>query len=242
MARKSSPTSFPSTPYTDNNAAASGLVSNAAEAGLDVSGLNPLAQLQAAVANLLDAASDATGPEGPEGPAGPTGPTGPMGPPGADGATGATGAAGSDGAPGAAGPSGAVGATGSTGTTGPAGPAGPAGASGATGPTGPAGSAPVLTYSEVTQTGGKTASVWSDSDTTTITTSSDVVQPNDDFTFTFSNSRFTKEKHPRITVMGTSMPLYYFPIITPLIGASEIMVKNTSGSPMGEAVVLRVTI
>lgn len=44
---------FPTTVYTNNNTAASGLVSNAAEAGLDVSGLNPIAQLQSAVANLL---------------------------------------------------------------------------------------------------------------------------------------------------------------------------------------------
>jgi|SRR5882672_3056876 len=128
------------------------------------------------------------------------------------------------------------------------GPMGPAGVDGATGPTGPqgppgpAGSAPVQTYSAVTQTGGKTASVWSDSDTTTITTSTDVVNANDDFTFTFSNSRFKPEKHPRITVMGTSHPLYYFPMIVPLNGASDITVKNTSGSPMGEAIVLRVTI
>lgn len=125
------------------------------------------------------------------------------------------------------------------GTVGPVGPAGPQGPPGIAGP---AGSAPVLTYSEVTQTGGKTASVWSDTDRTTITTSSDVVNANDDFVFTFSNSRFTKEKHPRITVMGTYMPFYYAAIITPLIGASEILVKNTSGSPMGEAIVLRVTI
>lgn len=131
---------------------------------------------------------------------------------------------------------------GDAGVVGPIGPPGPTGADGAPGPTGPAGSAPVATYSAVTQTGGKTASVWSDSDITTITTSSDVVNANDDFVFTFSNSRFTKEKHSRITVMGTSHPFYYAAIITPLIGASEILVKNTSGSPMGEAIVLRVTI
>src|SRR5712672_2331791 len=119
---------------------------------------------------------------------------------------------------------------------GPIGPAGPAG------PQGPAGTAPVLTFSNVTQTGGKTASVWSDTDRTTITTSPDVVNANDDFTFTFSNSRFTPETHPRLTVMGTSHPFYYAAIIVPLNGASEITVKNTSGSPMGEAIVLRVTI
>lgn len=44
---------FPTTTYTTNSAAASGLVSNAAAAGLDLSGLQPMAQLQSAVANLL---------------------------------------------------------------------------------------------------------------------------------------------------------------------------------------------
>lgn len=44
---------FPDTTYTSNAAAASGLVNKAGAAGLDLSGLQPLAQLQSAVANLL---------------------------------------------------------------------------------------------------------------------------------------------------------------------------------------------
>lgn len=45
--------SFPTTTYTDNESAASGFVSNAAQQGLSLNGLNPVAQLQSAVANLL---------------------------------------------------------------------------------------------------------------------------------------------------------------------------------------------
>lgn len=44
---------FPTTTYTDNESAAAGLTNAAATAGLNLSGLQPTAQLQSAVANLL---------------------------------------------------------------------------------------------------------------------------------------------------------------------------------------------
>jgi hypothetical protein len=73
---------------------------------------------------------------------GATGATGPAGPAGATGATGSgsAGPTGPTGATGAIGPTGpGVGATGATGSTGPAGATGPTGATGAVGPTGPTG-------------------------------------------------------------------------------------------------------
>lgn len=44
---------FPAVTYTDNASAGAGLTNNAAQAGLSLTGLQPLAQLQSVVANLL---------------------------------------------------------------------------------------------------------------------------------------------------------------------------------------------
>ena len=87
----------------------------------------------------------ATGPQGLDGDIGPTGPqgqqgdVGPTGPQGQQGDVGPTGPQGQQGDVGPTGPQGQTGATGATGSSGATGPKGPTGATGVAGPTGPTG-------------------------------------------------------------------------------------------------------
>lgn len=100
-----------------------------------------------------------------------------------------------------------------------------------------------ITESAVTQTGGKTASVWSDTQRTTITMDPDAMQGGNEVTFTFSNPLFTNAKHPQISIIGGTFNLFAAQCrIVPLGGAADVSIRNMGTQTMGEAVVLRITI